>query len=466
MSEDFDWNLEDDETQETVKRFESGLRRNQKSFFDVDDFESIIHHYLIEGNTKLAMEAADMAAGMHPYSVDIQIRRAEVKLENNEVEEAFSLLRMIEKLEPNHPDIQYLIGRIFLIKDEVDIAETSFWNAVQYADDDEVFFLTRISRLFLDRDEYSVAVKFLVRAHAIEPDNVHTLFDLGFAYGHLEQYEESEKYYNKYLDILPFSSLVWYNLGTSYFNRFAIVNAIEAYDMALAVDPQNTQAMFNMGGAYATSENFETALEYFLPIIEFEPNNPWVYTSIGECYEKLEDTEKALENFEKAIMLEPPVADAFYGKAQIFIKKNWLEPALESIEKALDIQPENYDFLISYGSILVMMDYQQEALTVYERAELLNPDEPDAYIGLAEASFYLGDYDKVEEIYNEVASDFADITAFQVVYAASLYKKGSKSKAIHILKKAKEENPQVVEDFMSIIPTIDDYDFFHQLKRI
>jgi len=56
----------DEETLEAVKKFERMNKNNERCFFDVIEFESIIDYYIDSNNSSKAIEVADLAAAQHP----------------------------------------------------------------------------------------------------------------------------------------------------------------------------------------------------------------------------------------------------------------------------------------------------------------------------------------------------------------------------------------------------------------
>jgi len=63
-------------------------RNNEKYFFDVVEFESIIDYYIESNNSPKAFEAATLAIQQHPNSVSIQVRKARVLLDKGRAVEA------------------------------------------------------------------------------------------------------------------------------------------------------------------------------------------------------------------------------------------------------------------------------------------------------------------------------------------------------------------------------------------
>ncbi len=466
MREESDFFYNEDETMEVVLRFETMLKHKQSFFFDVVDFESIIDFYLSSDNSKLATEAVEIASSMHPYSTEIQLRKAEMFVINKKYSEALSILSMLERIEPDNGEVFFLKGQAYLEQKELEMANKAFWQVTECSLEDKVEMFYHIASLYQEADEVNLAIRFLLLAYSIESTSLNVLFDLGYCYERIDELGESEKYYNLYLDIAPFSSSVWYNLGIIFTRSGNFAKALEAYDFALAVDPTNVSAIHNMSNTYATLGKYGEAAKLFISLIDFEPENPRVYSSIGECYEKLEENEKAIEYFDKALKILSSLSDAYYGKALVYLKTERVNLAHENIKMALALEAENYDYWLCLAKVKFGMGKDDEAIEAYKEATLLNADEPDAFIGLAEIRLFQEDFDEVEEIYREVADKFSDNSTIKIIYAAALYLQGKSKTSIRVLKQAKIQNPFAVEEFLVIVSVVSDDDFVLELEKI
>ena len=70
MEEDkFKYSLEE-EIRQAVQKFERMKRNNEKYFFDVVEFESIIDYYIESNNSPKAFEAAALATQQHQIRYD------------------------------------------------------------------------------------------------------------------------------------------------------------------------------------------------------------------------------------------------------------------------------------------------------------------------------------------------------------------------------------------------------------
>ena len=68
----------DDNREFSLSKFESMLKTNSILFFDSNEFENIIHHYLENGKIALAKKAIKLSLEQHPDSTNLKLFKIEV----------------------------------------------------------------------------------------------------------------------------------------------------------------------------------------------------------------------------------------------------------------------------------------------------------------------------------------------------------------------------------------------------
>lgn len=467
MREENEFVFGEEETLDIVQKYEDMLKHKQSIFFDVIEFESIIDYYLTIDNASRALEAANIAHQMHPYSSEIRMRRAEMLVIEGKYDEALGILQFLSKIEPENGELYFLLGQVFLGKEDFKSAQECFSIAIACPSEDLGLDLTaRIAAMYQERDEYRLAITYLTLALEKGVFSLNVLFELGFCYEQINEYDKSIYYYNQYLDINPFSSNVWYNLGIVYSRKAEYDEALEAYDFALAISPSNSSALNNLASTYASLDLYPEAIELFEELALLEPLNPKVFCTIGECYEKLQNYPKALEAYQRCLTINPSFAEGYYGIGVVMLESKQLDKALGLIQQAISIDENNYDFWLGLGKTLYELHRVQEALDAYKEATNLNPEEPDGYLGQIEILLYLQRFDEVENLYGEIAIQFNDVPLLKVIRAAAQYLSGNPFEALCTLKDAKKVEPDSVSDFLELVPTISDPDFMNRLNEI
>ncbi len=466
MKEDREFGFNEIETFELVQKYEEFIRQKKSFFFDVMEFEVIINYYLDNDEQSFAVDALSTAIAMHPYSTELQLLKAEQLTDNKEFDEASRILDYLEKVHSEKSDIMYLKGQIAFSKGDLVTAEECFSISVETCNEDKSELLYRISNLYFLEDELNTAIRYLLEAYRLNPTHFATLFDLGYGYEKVNDFEKSCYYYNKLLDLYPFTQNVWYNMGIVLTKQGKFDEAIEAYDYCIAIDPDYSSAHHNKANTLASIERYKEAAVVFQDLVEFEPENPRVYCSLGECYEKLEMYEQALEMYNKTITIEPAFAEAYYGIGIIMNERKQPNLALDFIKKAIALESEMYDFWLGLGKVYYELNRIDEALSAYREATTLNPDEPDAYLALAEIYLYQEKFRDVEYLFDELGQKFDGNASMKVLNAAALYLSHRRKEALDELKVAKRLDPTSIDDFFSIVSVINDDEFMDQTKQL
>src|SRR5690554_2372104 len=101
----------------SLTKFESMLKTNHILFFDSEEFENIIHHYLTLGKISLAKKAIKLSLQQHPDSINLKLFKVEVLVFEDKLSEADALLNELHDLEPNNEEIYIQKANIFSKKD-------------------------------------------------------------------------------------------------------------------------------------------------------------------------------------------------------------------------------------------------------------------------------------------------------------------------------------------------------------
>ena len=105
--------LDDDyDINDLVDRFEKMVKQHQSCYFDADELNVLLEHYLQENNIKKANLAADIAVKYHPNNPLISIIKAKQLLANSHAQEALSTLRNSD-FDHNDADYQLTLGACY-----------------------------------------------------------------------------------------------------------------------------------------------------------------------------------------------------------------------------------------------------------------------------------------------------------------------------------------------------------------
>jgi tetratricopeptide (TPR) repeat protein len=398
MNEDARDNFEDDDFDEAVARFRKMVKTNTSKYFDVFEVEGIVDHFLEDGRIKLARKAVETGLRLHPASVPIKIRQAQIFMHEGKLEECLDLLKMAEKIESNNPDIFLTKGAAYNLLGDVSKAIESYDKALEMNIDELDETLYNIGISFGQAGEIHLAISYLEKAYSANPKNEIVLYELGYYYDRDSQFEKSIAFYNRYLDIDPFNHSVWYNIGITY-NRMGMFDeAIKAYDFALVINEDFLHAHFNKANALANNSQFEQAIVCYQEYLLLDKENDDAYCYLAECYLNSDRYDEALVNYQKAIRRNESNASAWYGSGLIMWSEGQLTEAQAFFKKALILEDDNADFWSMDAKVHAELNETKEAIASFEMATMLEPENIENWLSYSEMFYDINDTDRAIEV--------------------------------------------------------------------
>ena len=142
---------EEDEYKLSLSKFESMLKTNKVLFFDSEEFEEIVLHYLDMGKPALAKKALKLALEQHPRSTGLKLVQVEMLVFEDKLEQAEKLLNELYAIEPTNEEIYIQKANIYSKRDNHEKAVELLKIALKYTDDyADVYNLIGMEYLFMD----------------------------------------------------------------------------------------------------------------------------------------------------------------------------------------------------------------------------------------------------------------------------------------------------------------------------
>jgi tetratricopeptide (TPR) repeat protein len=336
----------DDGFQEEISRFEKSLKGEPLGFMDSDTIESIIDHYLIQGNYSKASLIADVGIQQFPYKSVYFLRKAQAVSGLGQLKEALSILSKIDSFLADSCEFYLTKASIFSQLRDSKNAIKYFSDALAVAepeDKDEIFI--DLAMEYENQADFKGAVKILQEALQYNPKSEVAIYELAFCYDQLREFEKAISCYKEYIDENPYSYTSWYNLGNTYAKQNKHEQAIWAYDYCIVINEDFAPAYFNLGSSYLSLEKYQTAIDYFSKCIEFDDEDAMCFCYLGECYEQLGNLELAKKHYYKSLEINPELGDALLGVGIVKDLEGDTHGAISWFLKSLDIEPANPGYL-------------------------------------------------------------------------------------------------------------------------
>lgn len=444
--------LEDDQIQENVDRYLQMLDSGNIGYFDVTEFEGIIDTFIEEDNLEDAQTALHYGFNQHPNSLSLRKREASVYTLGGQYFEALSTLEYLRKIESDNYDIYIMAGDVYIHKDEIEKAFSVFQKAISLAkgEEDDAFY--QIGCIFQQNDNAALAEKFLLIAHEKNPRNENALFELAYCYEKNNKPQESIHYYNKYLDIDPFSSTVWYNLGIVYNQTEMYDKAIECYDYTLALSDDFKSALFNKANTLANAHRYREAIESYLEYLKEDPTCADAYLYIGECYSNLSEPDKSYKFYEKCIHLDPNNSEAWYNAGRILMFRKKYYKAYRLFRQALQLDPERPVLALFFANVAEAIGKRRVARRFYFKSNRFERDAPQFWLLLAECYGSQGKVKSAISILKKAHSKFEENTVISCRLAAYLLEINDQENAMTYLEDALKIDAESYNDLFNYYP--------------
>ena len=456
MFENEDEHFFDESFNEDLVRFENSLKGEPLGFMDSDSFESLIDHYLIQGNYNKASLCADLGSEQYPFKTVFLLRKAQAVSGMGLLKEGLKLLSQIERFYEESCEFLLTKASIFSQLRDSKNAIKFFSEALVVSepeDKDEIYI--DLAMEYEHSFDFKGAIKILKEALLNNAKNEIAIYELAFCYDQLREYDKAiESYYN-FINENPYSFTAWYNLGNSFAKQNNHEKAIWAYDYSVTINEEFAPAYFNLGSSYLSIENYRTAVDFFHKCIDLDGDDAVCYCFIGECYEQLNELSLAKEYYHKTISLNPDFGDAWLG---LGIVKDLEDKTTESIEffnKAIELEPTNSGYYHVLAGALEKMNFDVEANINYKIALELDNQNDQLVCDYLDFLLKTNQLQIFDQFVVDFVSDNEDVIFnIAMIRFFKEYKFTSKESSISMLNYLISENVDKARGIFSLYPEL------------
>lgn len=373
-----------DDQQACVQRYEAMLDRNDQLFFDVEEFELIVDHYLEHNEPKKAEQVVLFAKRLHPGSMDITFCEAVVMMGLGRLGKAMELLDAIEKVEPFNEDVQLHKAGIYSQQRNYRRAVEHYKRALELAEEglDDIYL--DLAFEYENMEEFEEAIACLKKALDLNPENEAVLYEMAYCFDLAGADEASVVFFRNFTNDHPYSSVAWYNLGNTLAKMERLDESNEALDLAIAIEERFSSAYFSKARNLLVAARYEEAIACYEETLAFDGPQAITFSFIGECYEKMERYEQALIHYDQAIALDPTWVDAWIGRGVVKDMQERLPEAVKDLEQAVAIGADNSDAWYYYANALGRSEKYEQALKAYEKLNTIEPQSLEGWMDHAD----------------------------------------------------------------------------------
>ncbi|NNF99078.1 MAG: tetratricopeptide repeat protein [Desulfobacteraceae bacterium] len=214
--------------------------------------------------------------------------------------------------------------------------------ASQYQRKEEAEAHRNIGEAYMRQGNYTAALKELLQAETMNPQDPHTYNVLGLCYLMKRQYRESALAFEKAVDLKPDFAPAINNLGTAYL-------ALQEWDSAISAFQKITNDLLyatphfplsNLGMAYYNKREYATAKKYYSEALALQPDFVIALRGLGRTQMAMGETRSGIKTFEKALALDPGNAQLFMDAANAYRNAGDNANARVAYQRVIDLDPE------------------------------------------------------------------------------------------------------------------------------
>jgi tetratricopeptide (TPR) repeat protein len=444
---------EEEEYNLSLSKFESMLKTNKVLFFDSEEFEEIILHYLDMGKPALAKKALKLALDQHPKSTGLKLVQVEMLIYDDKLEIAEKLLNELYAIEPTNEEIFIQKANICSKRDQHDKAVEMLKVALEHTDDyADVYNLIGMEYLFMDNLE--LAKENFIKCLEEDFEDQSALYNVVYCFEFLDQNQDAILYLNKYIDKNPYSEIAWHQLGRLYYGVKEYENAIRAFDYATLIDDEFLGAFMEKAKALERLKKYDLAIESYNRTIELDDATSYALLRIGKCHEKLGNKVLALKYFNKTVHEDPLLDKGWIAITDFYVRQKNFQKALFFVNKALAIDNQNRLYWKRFASINKQMNFFEEAEFGYRKAVEFGDYQLDTWLFWVDILQFLGEFESAIQTLLQASEYFPEENEVEYRLAGLYYMLQDTTKAKFHLSNGLRlnfENYILIEDLFPVV---------------
>ncbi len=435
----------------SLSRFESMLKTNKVLFFDSEEFEEIVLHYMDMGKMSLAKKALKLALEQHPKSTGLKLVQVEMMIFEDKLDAAEKLLNELYAIEPRNEEIYIQHANIYSKKDNHEKAVELLKEALNLTEDyADVYNLIGMEYLFMDNLE--LAKQNFIFCLEEDFEDQTALYNVVYCFEFLDQHQEAIDFLEKYINKNPYSEIAWHQSGRLFYNLKDYENALRCFDFASLIDEDFMGSFMEKAKALEKLNRYEEAIESYNRTIELEDATSYALLRIGKCYEKLGNKNQAIKFYHKTVHEDPLLDKGWIAITDFYVRQKNFQKALFYVNKAIGIDNENKLYWKRYAMINKELAFYEEAEIGYRKAVEFGEFELNTWTSWADVLTDLGEDDAAVHTLLKATEYFPDEYLIEYRLAGLYYLLNNIEKCCFHLTKALQFNTEKRDIFERIFP--------------
>jgi tetratricopeptide (TPR) repeat protein len=387
-----------------------------------------------EGKWQLALQIANRAIECHPYSEEVLLRKAELMLNCNMIEESFVTIIEAEKLAPYNINLRLLKAELLALKSQNAEALRILNESKSYAtraERAEIYLLeAHIYEYMKQYHEAFAAIRRCLLADSNNSEAYQKALILSETKGY---FEEALELYNRILDVDAYNWRAWMNIGYAYSGLNKYEEAIEAFEYTFAINEKCKEAYLEAGSLMVLCAQYHRAIAVFENALFDADEDASIMQQLGICYEKLKEYNKASSYYKRSSEIDPFDAETLFRLGRCSAAVNLWSEAVKAYQNALDLEDWREEFHAALGEAYFQMNELSKAYYSFKKAAALA--RGDVFYLLNYVTFLMN-IGQVRMAFRTLQQAEKDVNDPQIQYlkAACLYEMGKRHEGLYNLK--------------------------------
>lgn len=378
---------------------------------------------------------------------------------------AFDLLRHARDLNPNAPEVYYLLAPYYVdLKD--DTRSRAYYERAATLDPENSSFIEKLGQLYVSQKDYPNAINAYEKLYALNKARVDVLQILYQLYGSQNEFQQMINVLNR-IEVLEGSSeqislskmQIYEQMGEKRKEYDELKSLVDSHPLDL-----NYKVMF--GNWLLQNGKKKEAVKLYRNVLKEEPTNALAKLSLLDYYRTIGD--QATVDVITQELLQSPKTEKETKIALLrqVISSNQQANVSDSAEvmklfsQALSVPQTDADILMMKAAYMSLKKMPKAEINrVYEQAIDVEPDNSRARIALIQNIWDTGDYDKVIAICRPAQEYNPEEMVFYYFQGMAQYQKHENDAALQTFRKGvsqikADSNPDVVSDFYALMGEI------------
>lgn len=199
----------------------------------------------------------------------------------------------------------------------------------------------RIGTAHLNQGNYPLALRELLEAHRLNPDNAVVCNNLALAYFVRGKYADAERHLNQAIKIDPKYTDAYNNLGRVHIELGRYDLAINELNRVVSdlTYPQPEKGLSNLGLAHMKAKNYQEAQRRFKEALKINNNFCPAHNHYTQALYLLKEYKRAAAATESALQLCPNLDEAHYYGALSYLKMGQRDRAHARMKEIIELYP-------------------------------------------------------------------------------------------------------------------------------